>query len=197
MTDDAGLHERLERERSRITHAMFLMAESGMLPDVRERRSQSRAATARAWMTHIAAGVAVVWPEAPADLAEQVDQWFAANGERREIIELQLAERLAGGPIDDLDTRERRMDYGAASRWLMAAIGELCDPDGAGAPAFTRRMSALLDARDAEIGHLAADARLGNPDDERTAETAELMAHVSVTVAVLESGLPAGSPPEG
>jgi hypothetical protein len=197
LTDEVGLHERLERERSRITHAMFLMAESGMLPDVRERRSQSRAATARAWMTHIAAGVGHIWPDAPADLGDQVDQWFAANGERREILELQLAERLADGPIDDLDTRERRMDFGAAARWLMAAIGELCDPDGDGGPAFARRMSALLDGRDGEIGRLAADARVDDPDDERAAESAELMAHVNVTVAVLESELPAGSPPEG
>ena len=172
IDDNAGLTEKLERERSRITHAMFLMAESGMLPDMRERRSQSRAATARAWMTHIAAGVPHVWPTAPANLGDSVDTWFAANGERREVIELELAERIAAGPIDDLETRERRLDMGAAARWLMVAIGEICDPDGNGGPAFSRRMSALLDTRDEEIGQLAAEARVDDPDDERAAETA-------------------------
>ena len=53
FSDTAGLQERLERERSKMTHQVFLLAESGMMPDVGDRRSRARAATARAWMIHI------------------------------------------------------------------------------------------------------------------------------------------------
>ena len=33
MQDDVGIHERLERERSKMTHQVFLLAESGAMPD--------------------------------------------------------------------------------------------------------------------------------------------------------------------
>ena len=36
-----------------MTHQVFLLEESGMMPNVTERRSRARAATARAWMIHI------------------------------------------------------------------------------------------------------------------------------------------------
>lgn len=190
FTDTAGLHERLERERSRMTHQVFLLAESGAMPDVGDRRSRARAATARAWMIHIAASLGEVWAAAPADLGPSVDRWFSANGERLEVIELELAERVASGPVSDYLTRERRVDLGAAARWLMEAIGAECDPDGDGGPAFARRMATWLDAHDDELGQLAADARVDDPDDERIAESAELLAHVKVIVAGLEAALP-------
>jgi hypothetical protein len=119
-----------------------------------------------------------------------VERWFGANTERLEVIELGLAERVANGPIDDLLTRERRVDFGAAARWLMEAIGAECDPDGLGGPAFARRMAAWLDAHDDELGQIAAEARVDDPDDERVAESAELLAHVTVIVAGLEAELP-------
>jgi hypothetical protein len=91
------------------------------------------------------------------------------------VIELGLAERVASGPISDLLTRERRVDLGAAARWLTEAIGAECDPGGDGGPAFARRMSAWLDAREDELGQLGAGARADDPDDERAAESAELL----------------------
>jgi hypothetical protein len=190
FSDTAGLRERLERERSKMTHQVFLLAESGVMPDVGDRRSRARAATARAWMIHIAASVGEVWDEAPPDLGGTVERWFGANTERLEVIELGLADRVANGPIDDLLTRERRVDFGAAARWLMEAIGAECDPDGGGGPAFARRMAAWLDAYDDEVGQIAAEARSDDPDDERVAESAELLAHVKVIVAGLEAALP-------
>lgn len=193
FSDTAVLQERLERERSKMTHQVFLLAESGMLPDVGDRRSRARAATARAWMIHIAGSVGEVWEEAPADLGGAVERWFAANTERLEVIELSLAERVANGPIDDLLTRERRVDFGAAARWLMEAIGAEWDPDGDGGPAFARRMGVWLDAHDDEVGQIAAEARVDDPDDERVAESAELLAHVKVIVAGLEAALPGPS----
>jgi len=188
--DTAGLQERLEREKSKMTHQVFLLAESGLMPDEADRRSRARAATAQAWMTHIAASLGAVWPEETPDLGDRVEQWFAANGERREVIELGLAARVASGPITDLVTRERRVDLGGAARWLMEAIGAECDPDGGGGPAFARRMAAWLDAREDEIGQIAADARADAPDDERVAESAELLAHVKLVIAGLEECLP-------
>jgi hypothetical protein len=190
FSDTAGLQERLERERSRMTHQVFLLAESGVMPDAADRRSRARAATARAWMIHIAASLGAVWDEAPPDLGGAVERWFGANTERLEVIELGLADRAASGPIDDLLTRERRVDLGAAARWLMEAIGAECDPDGGGGPAFARRMAAWLDAHEDGIGQLAAEARADDPDDERVAESAELLAHVTVIVAGLEAALP-------
>ena len=190
FSDTAGLQERLERERSKMTHQVFLLAESGMMPDVGDRRSRARAATARAWMIHIAASVGEVWDGATPDLGSAVERWFAANTERLEVIELGLADRVANGPIDHLLTRERRVDFGAAARWLMEAIGAECDPDGGGGPAFARRMAAWLDAHDDEVGQIAAEARADDPDDERVAESAELLAHVKVIVAGLEAALP-------
>lgn len=193
MADEPGIHERLERERSKMTHEVFLLAESGGMPDERERRTRARAATARAWMTHIGASLPAVWPQAPLDLGVELEKWFATNGERLEIIELELATRVAEGPIDDLDTRERRVDLGAAARWLGEGVGALCDPGGDGGPAFARRLATWLDEHDDEIARLAADGRVDAPDDVRTAESAELFAHVRTTVAGLESLL-SGSP---
>jgi hypothetical protein len=190
MEDDVGIHERLERERSRMTHQVFLLAESGAMPDETERRSRARAATARAWMTHIGASIEPAWPQAPADLGTSVEDWFATNGERLEIIELELARRIAAGPIDDSETRARRVDLGAAARWLGDAIGAICDPDGDGGPAFARRLSAWLDGQNDTIAQLAAEGRIADPDDAKVAESAELFAHVRITVAGFEALLP-------
>lgn len=190
MQDEPGLVERLERERSRMTHEVFLLAESGAMPDEGERRSRARAATARAWMTHIAASLEPVWAPAPPGLGDSVDRWFSENGERLEVIELDLARRIADGPIDDLETRRRRLDLGAASRWLAEALGDLCEPGGDGGPAFARRVGSWLDGHGADVGEIAAAGREADPDDVMTAERAELMAHVTITVAALEASLP-------
>lgn len=193
LGDGAGLNERLERERSRMTHEVFLMAESGVLPDEAERRSRARAATARGWMTHIAANLGPEIDGAPPDLGAAVETWFSANGERREVLELDLARRVAAGPIDDYETRARRVDLGAAARWLFEAVGAVADPDGDGGPPFARRASAWMDAHDGRIADMAAAERLADPDDPRVAETAELIAHVRATVEALEATLPGPS----
>lgn len=193
LGDTAGIHERLERERSKMTHQVFLLAESGAMPDETERRSRARAATARAWMTHIGASLEPVWASAPLGLGSSVETWFATNGERLEILELDLAARVSAGPIDDDDTRARRVDLGAAARWLGEAIGALCDPGGDGGPAFARRFATWLDARDDDLAQLAADERVAAPDDPKVAESAELFAHVRTTVAGLEALLSGAS----
>ena len=128
--------------------------------------------------------------QAPADLGTSVENWFATNGERLEIIELELARRIAAGPIDDYETRARRVDLGAAVRWLGEAIGAICDPDGDGGPAFARRLSAWLDGQNDTIAQLAAEGRIADPDDAKVAESAELFAHVRITVAGFEALLP-------
>lgn len=194
MGDTQGIHERLERERSKMTHQVFLLAESGAMPDETERRSRARAATARAWMTHVGASLEPVWAPAPMGLGTSVEAWFAANGERLEILELDLATRVAEGPIDDYDTRERRVDLGASARWLGEAIGALCDPDGTGGPAFARRLSGWLAAHDDDIAQLAAEGRVAAPDDPKVAESSELFAHVRTIVAGLEVLLNGSSP---
>ena len=193
MGDTTGIHERLERERSKMTHQVFLLAEGGAMPDEAERRSRARAATARAWMTHVGASLEAVWAPAPAGLGTSVETWFAVNGERLEILELDLAARVAAGPIDDSDTRARRVDLGAAARWLGEAVGALCDPGGDGGPAFARRFAAWLDAHDDDIARLAADERVAAPDDPKVAESAELLAHVRTTGAGLEALLSGAS----
>lgn len=196
--DEAGLGERLERERSRMTHELFMQAEGGVLPDEADRRRRARAATARAWMTHIAASVGATWPGAPADLGGEIDRWFAQNGERLEVIELDLARRIDDGPIADDEMRRRRVDLGAAARWLMEGIGAVCDPDRDGGPGFARRAGARLDDAADLIGSEVAEARLSAPDDQRVAESAELFAHVRAVVSGLEAvlpGFPAGPAP--
>ena len=82
------------------------------------------------------------------------------------------------------------MDLGAAARWLMETVGAECDPDGAGGPVFARRVAAWLDAHEDELGQMAADVRADDPDDERIAESAELLAQVKLIVAGLEAALP-------
>jgi hypothetical protein len=187
MEDKAGIRQRLEREQSKMTHEVFLLAESGGMPDETERRGRARAATARAWMTHIGASIEPVWHQAPVGLGEMIERWFAVNGERLEVIELALATLIADGPIDDYDTRARRVDLGAAARWLGEAVGALCDPTGSGGPAFARRLASYLDANADTIAQLAGDGRVEAPDDPKVAESAELFAHVRTTVAGLEA----------
>lgn len=191
MRDEAGIAERRERERSRMTHQLFLLAESGMLPAEHERRTAARQATAQAWMVHIAAHLHDVWPAAPADIADQVEKWFGGNGERREVIELVLAERLASGPIDDLLTRERRVEYGGSVRWLAEAIGAVCDPTGEGGPAFAKAIAASLDRDESATAARAAEIRAPNPDDVNLGEQAEMVAHIEAVCAALEEHLPA------
>lgn len=192
MADTAGIHARRERERSRMTHQLFLLAESGMLPAEHERRTAARQATARAWMVQVAAHVRTVWPAAPADLADRVEKWFAQNGERLEVIELELAQHMADGPIDDLLTRERRVEYGAAARWLAEAIGFAADLGDGGPAAFARPVSAALGAAEAQLADRAAEIRAPNPDDVNLGEQAELIAHVEAICAILPEHLVAG-----
>jgi len=55
--DATGLHDRLERERSKMTPPVFLPAGSGLVPHPGDRPSRARAATPRPWRIPIAAGV--------------------------------------------------------------------------------------------------------------------------------------------
>ncbi len=172
-----------------MTHQLFLLAESGMLPAEHERRTAARQATARAWMVHVAAHLGEVWHEAPADVDDRVERWFATSGERLEVIELALAERAAAGPVDDLLTRERRVEYGGAARWLAEGLGATCSPAGMGGPEFARVVSADLDAAEETIASRAAEIRTANPDDVNLGEQAELIAHVEAVCDALEARL--------
>lgn len=192
LGDTAGIAHRLERERSKMTHQVFLLAESGEMPDEAQRRAWARAATAQAWMTHIGSSLEVVWRDAPAGLGDSLEAWFASNGERREVIEMDLASRLASRGIEDDETRARRRDLGAAARWLGEGIGAVGDPGGVGGPEFARRLAAYLDRHDDVIAQHAGDARSEDPADGRLTESAELSAHVNATVAGLEALLADG-----
>lgn len=189
--DRNGIQERRERERSRMTHQLFLLAESGMLPAEHERRTAARHATSQAWMTHIAAHLGAVWPSAPADVADKVEKWFGVSGERREVIELELAHRVASGPIDDLLTRERRVEYGGSVRWLAEAIGATCDPTGSGGPEFAKAIAARLDAAEDQTAARAAEIREPNPDDVNLGEQGEMVAHIEAICDALEAELSA------
>lgn len=186
LADEEAIVPLLERERSRMTHQLFLLAESGALPTEAERRTAARSATVRAWMVHVAGQLPGVWSAAPGDLGERVDRWFAVNGERRESIELTLADRIAAGPVGDLPTRERRLEYGGAARWLAAAIGDIVDPDGDGGAGFASRVAGALDAGEDAAASRAAELRLADPDDVRIAERAELVAQVEAVADALE-----------
>lgn len=186
LGDTAGIAHRLERERSKMTHQVFLLAESGEMPDETQRRAWARAATAQAWMTHIGASLEVVWRESPAGLGDSLEAWFANNGERREVIEMDLTARLASGAMDD-ETRARRRDLGTAGRWLGEGLGAVGDPGGIGGPEFARRLAAYLDRHGDVIAQHAGDGRNDDPTDGRLAESAELSAHVNAIVAGLEA----------
>lgn len=190
--DEGGIQERRERERSRMTHQLFLLAESGMLPAEHERRTAARQATAQAWMVHIADHLRDIWSGAPVDLADQVEKWFGVSGERREVLELELAHKVAAGPVDDLLTRERRVEYGGTVRWLAEALGATCDPTGVGGPEFAKAVAARLAAMEDETVARAAEIRAPAPDDVNLGEQAEMVAHIEAVCAALEAEI-AGS----
>jgi len=185
--DQAGIQERRERERSRMTHQLFLQAESGMLPAEHERRTAARQATSQAWMIQIAAHLGAIWPQAPADLADRVEKWFGVSGERREVLELALAHHVAAGPIDDLLTRERRVEYGGSARWLAEALGDTCDPTGSGGPEFAKAIAKRLDSAEEQIAARAAEIREPAPDDVNLGEQGEMVAHIEAVCDALEA----------
>ena len=92
----AVLDRMMAEEGSRAIHEEFILAEGGTLPDRQARIERARGASARAWMRHLARGVEDVWEGAEPGLAERVERWSGASGERLEALALEeraVAER--------------------------------------------------------------------------------------------------------
>jgi hypothetical protein len=125
----------LDEERSRSVHEEFLLAESGMLPDPGERLERLRTTLARAWLRHIARGLAAVWPGAPQDLPGRMDTWILSGGERLEALTLDERQRLERrGLSGDPDADRREVDLIAFARFFGEGLGEAMGDDGPGGP---------------------------------------------------------------
>jgi hypothetical protein len=135
----------LEEERSRSVHEEFLLAEGGMLPDPGERLERLRTTLARAWMRHIARGLAAVWPGAPPDLATQIDTWIAGGGERLEALTLDERRRLERrGLSGDPDSDRRTVDLIAHARFFAEGVGTAMGDDGPGGPVVGTAVGARM-----------------------------------------------------
>lgn len=136
-------------------HEEFLLAEGGVLPDPGERLERLRSTLARAWLRHIARGLAAVWPGAPADLAARMDTWIVTGGERLEALTLDERQRLERrGLSGDPDADRREVDLIAYARFFGEGLGTAMGDDGPGGPvigvAVAERMRAggLADIED-------------------------------------------------
>jgi hypothetical protein len=225
LSDDGGLAERLLRwladhhrsldalmaqEGSRAMHEEFLMAEgAGVLPDRAERLERARRASNRAWLRHLADGLAQVMIQAPDGFGPRVEKRLLVDGERLEAICLEeraaLERRgLSGDPEGD----RRAAEMAGQRRFFAEAVAaglELEEP-----PVFGRRVAAwgaenADRLRSLEAEALAASgARSGPasagpeelrqpwdraPDLARASEAAAVWANVRFLVESLEAVL--------
>jgi hypothetical protein len=222
---EAGLADRLVRwmgdnrasldalmvlEGSRAIHEEFLLAEGGTLPDRATRIERARAASARAWMRHLARAVAAEWPGVAPDLPDRLDRWGNENRERLEALVLEeagFAERR--GASGDPHADRRDVDLAAHARLFAEGLATIAGPlgDRAESPAdFGRRVAAWSRAnesrrREVEREALAAwgsgpppehgpemtaAAGAPEPDEMRIQEAAAVWAHVRLLAEALE-----------
>lgn len=219
MADDReGLDALMALESSRAIHEEFLQAEGGTLPDRATRIERARAASARAWMRHLARAVAAEWPGAAPGLPDRLTAWGNNNRERLEALVLEeegFAERR--GASGDPQADRRDADLAAHSRFFAEGLATVAGPlgDGTESPAgFARRVAAWSRANEArrravEREALAAwgsgpppgagpetsaAAEAPEPDEVRVREAAAVWAHVRLLAEALEHALDA--PPE-
>ena len=101
-----ALDERMRMEGSRGLIQEFMAAEGGQLPSPGERLDRARTASARAWLSHLAAAIEAKWPGAPAGLAGRMTEFLVAGDERLEALRLDEEARgeqrgRAGDPADE------------------------------------------------------------------------------------------------
>jgi hypothetical protein len=206
----AALDRMMAEEGSRAIHEEFIMAEGGTLPDREVRIERARGASARAWMRHLARGVEDVWDGAEPGLAERVERWSAAAGERLEALVLEeraVVERRGASGDPDADRRDAELT--AHCRLFAEALATQAPSLGDEAPPeFGRRVAGLARAQEArrrevEDTALAAwgaespraasepmtAAAPPEPDEARVREAAAVWAHVRVLAEALEQAL--------
>ena len=204
----------MAHEGSRAVHEEFILAEGGTLPDRGTRIARARAASARAWMRHLAQALSANWRGASPDLSERLTAWMNANRERLEALVLEeeaIAERrgASGDPVAD----RRDGELAANARLFAEVVATLVGPpDADRSPAeFGRDVAVWSRAnaarrREVEREALAAwgagvppggapemSAATAAPesDEMRVQEAAAVWAHVRVTAEALEAALEA------
>lgn len=137
-----ALDERMRQEGSRALIHEFMGAEGGMLPTPQERLDRARAASARAWLGHLAAAIEANWDGAPAGLADQMTGWLVAGDERLEALRLDEEARAEqrGRAADPADER-REVELRSLGRLFAEGIGTTCEPGGDSGPEFARRVT--------------------------------------------------------
>lgn len=135
------LDKRMSEEGARALHQEFILAEGGILPDAATRMERARAASAKAWMRHLASAIEAGWPSAPAGLADQVCGWLVRGEERLEALQLDEEARSEqrGRAADPNDDR-REVELRALGRLFAESIGSICRPGDEGAPVFAKRV---------------------------------------------------------
>lgn len=210
-----GLDALMAQEGSRAIHEEFLLAEGGELPDRRTRLERARGASARAWLRHLARGLAATWPEAGEDLVARLERWTAGHGERLEALvleEVAIAERRGASGDPEADRRDAEL-VAHGRLFAEALASEAALPWDEPPPAFGRRVGTYAREREPrrraverearaawgaepapEEGRFMTAAATREPDELRVAEAAAVWAHVRTLAEALERAL--STPPE-
>jgi len=203
-----ALDERMRQEGSRALIQEFMAAEGGMLPNPDERVDRARAASARAWLSHLAAAIEASWDGAPAGLGDTMTAYLVAGDERLEALRLDEEARAEqrGRAADPGDER-REVELRSLGRLFAEGIGTTCEPGGDGGPAFAKRVTEwqsehLLRNReliDAAIARTTPEGLSGAeeaatlweraPEAARAREAALLWARVQFLTEAVASGL--------
>lgn len=213
VAERPALDRLMAEEGSRAIHEEFLLAEGGALPDAGQRLARARAASARAWLRHLARGLEACWDGAPAGMGEGVGTWLARHGERLEALLLdEQAQLERRGRSGDAFADQRAVELGAQSRLFAEAVGAVVRPGGEDGPAFSRRVAAwqqehaarareLVEAAvgdgDGDLSGAAQAAPLWEraPEEARRREAAILWARVRLLAEGTAAALLAAGPP--
>ena len=212
-----ALDNRMRTEGSRGLVQEFMAAEGGQLPSPEERLDRARTASARAWLSHLAAAIEAKWPGAPAGLTSRMTAFLVAGDERMEALRLDEEARAEqrGRAADPADER-REVELRSMGRLFSEGIGSTCRPGGDEGPAFARRVTGwqsehLLRNReliDAAIARTTPEGLSGaeeaatlwerTPEGARAREAALLWARVQFLTEAVGSALTeAGAPASG
>lgn len=214
MADNrAVLDAMMVEEGSRAIHEEFILAEGGTLPDRATRIERARGASARAWMRHLGAAMAEVWPGAGADLPDRMKRWSTDHPERLEahVLEEQaVLERRGASGDPHADHRDAELaGHCRLFAEMLAALSEPLVESGESPPDFARRVAAWSRGQEAHRRGIEAEARAAwgsgpppgteqamsaatsapEPDEMRVAEAAAVWAHVQVLSEALEHAL--------
>jgi hypothetical protein len=203
-----ALDERMRQEGSRALIQEFMAAEGGVLPNPEERLDRARAASARAWLSHLAAAIEANWADAPAGLGETMTNYLVAGDERLEALRLDEEARAEQrGRAADPNDERREVELRSLGRLFAEGIGSTCQPGGEEGPAFAKRVTEwqsehLLRNReliDAAIARTTPEGLSGAeevstlweraPEAARAREAALLWARVQFLTEAVASGL--------